>query len=206
MLFHFHYWTPFVEETERFYMNQGFRVTQRIGKHEGAFQEFNPPLGWDDFRERKILFRIVEMKRGAVNITFGFGKRVMFDHIGFLVSDDEKREICERARRLGWSVDDGERRTFLAAPYGFRIELQTHEDAVDSVDDGIRVTRMQIAVKQDGLEADLSHLLPHWRGGITSVVRETCALEEVTIDGLVESDVTDPNAVRIRTKESIRET
>jgi len=205
MLFHFHYWTPFVEETERFYMKQGFRVTQRIGKQEGAFQNFNPPLGWDDFREKKVLFRIVEMKRGAVNITFGFGKRVMFDHIGLLVSGDEKQEICERARHLGWDVDDGERRTFLTTPYGFRIELQTHEDAVDSMDDGIRITRMQIAVKQEGLEADLHRLLPNWQGNITSVVRETCTLVEVTIDGLVGRDVIDPNAVMIRTKDSVAE-
>ncbi|MDL5376130.1 hypothetical protein ACNOIU_08090 [Exiguobacterium mexicanum] len=63
MLFHYHMWTPFVEETERFYKQLGFQVTQRIGKHDGDFTAFNPPLDWDDFRHQHILFRIIEMKK-----------------------------------------------------------------------------------------------------------------------------------------------
>ncbi len=30
MLFHYHFWTPYVEETERFYLEQGFRISQRL--------------------------------------------------------------------------------------------------------------------------------------------------------------------------------
>ncbi|WP_255508311.1 hypothetical protein [Exiguobacterium sp. Helios] len=99
MLFHYHLWTPFVEETERFYQQLGFQVTQRIGRYEGAFTSFDPPLDWDDFREQPILFRIIEMKRGAINMTFGYGKKVMFDHIGFLVTEADRLQILGRAER-----------------------------------------------------------------------------------------------------------
>jgi len=38
MLFHYHFWTPYVEETEKFYEDNGFRISQRIGKYQGDFQ------------------------------------------------------------------------------------------------------------------------------------------------------------------------
>ncbi|MGE6256851.1 hypothetical protein ACQKCU_02900 [Heyndrickxia sporothermodurans] len=73
-----------------------------------------------------IMFRIVEVRKGIVNITFGFVKRVMFDHIGFLVSNEEKFKICKQTQLLYLHVEEGERRTFITTPYKFRIELQTH--------------------------------------------------------------------------------
>src|SRR5690348_8851720 len=99
MLFHYHFWTPHLEAMENFYVAQGFRVHQRLGKFKGEFQSFNPPLTWDDFREKNILFRIIEMKKDNINITFGYGKRVMFDHIGFIVPDKEKEIICHNAEQ-----------------------------------------------------------------------------------------------------------
>lgn len=86
LLFHYHFWTPHLEETEKFYVENGFRTSLRTGKYQGEYQTFNPPLEWDDFRNKPITFRIIEVRRGAMNITFGFGKKVMFDHIGFLVT------------------------------------------------------------------------------------------------------------------------
>lgn len=56
LLFHYHFWTPYVEETEKFYIENGFRVSLRTGKYKGDFQTFNPPLMWDDFREKKDNF------------------------------------------------------------------------------------------------------------------------------------------------------
>ncbi|MGP3739931.1 hypothetical protein ACTWKB_15990 [Bacillus sp. 4A_MP2] len=35
-LFHYHYWTPFVEETEKAYTSLGFEVKGRFAK-EGSF-------------------------------------------------------------------------------------------------------------------------------------------------------------------------
>ncbi|MDQ1145960.1 hypothetical protein QE429_002787 [Bacillus sp. SORGH_AS 510] len=90
MLFHYHFWTPNLEEMENFYLNQGFRVSQRLGKYKGEFQSFNPPLSWDEFREQGVLFRIIEMKKGNVNISFGFGKRC--DVRSYRFSRDRGRE------------------------------------------------------------------------------------------------------------------
>lgn len=49
-LFHYHYWTPFVEETEQAYTSLGFEVKGRFAK-EGSFP---PPQTWDDFREEAL--------------------------------------------------------------------------------------------------------------------------------------------------------
>lgn len=43
MLFHYHFWTPYVEETEKFYVDNGFRISQRIGRYQGEFQNFTHP-------------------------------------------------------------------------------------------------------------------------------------------------------------------
>ncbi len=106
-------------------MEQGFRVSLRAGKYDGEFQTFNPLLTWNDFREKEILFRIIEVRKGAVNITFGHGKKPVYDHIGYLVAKEQHDLICENARKAGWKVSVGERRTFLSTPYKFRVELQT---------------------------------------------------------------------------------
>lgn len=65
MLFHYHFWTLYVEETEKFYVKNSFRVSLRMGKDEGEFHTFNPPLTWDDFRHQAIQFRIIELGKGA---------------------------------------------------------------------------------------------------------------------------------------------
>ncbi|BBP87110.1 hypothetical protein BsIDN1_07280 [Bacillus safensis] len=73
-LFHYHYWTPFVEETEQTYRSLGFEVKGRFTK-DGAY---HPPLKWDDFREEQPTFRIIEMRKGQINITFGYSKKKSF--------------------------------------------------------------------------------------------------------------------------------
>lgn len=62
-LFHYHWWTDKVGEMEQFYYNLGFNVTLRLGNYNGEMVTFNPPLSWDDFRDKKITFKIVEMRR-----------------------------------------------------------------------------------------------------------------------------------------------
>ncbi|WP_251551095.1 hypothetical protein [Neobacillus muris] len=197
MLFHYHFWTPFVEETEKFYVDHGFRISQRIGKYQGDFQTFNPPLKWDDFREKKILFRIIEARKGAINITFGYGKRISFDHIGFLVSKTEQSEICENAAKMNWVVDQGERRTFIATPYHFRIELQTNKDAVDSLTAPINIQELLLTTKSTGLEKDLSLLFGHPVHTIKSVVGDVVTIKEAVFNDSFAEDLVDPNGVRI---------
>jgi len=197
VLFHYHFWTPFVEETERFYGSNGFRVSLRIGKHKGNFETFNPPLTWSDFREKNIVFRIIEMRKGAVNITFGYGKKIMFDHIGFLVSEEEHDRICHNANKMNWEVDIGDRRTFIAIPYGFRIELQMRKEVVDNVADDVKLHALKIATKTSGLERDLSFLFGKSISSISSVVGDEVTIQEAAIEGFLQTNAIDPNGVKI---------
>lgn len=200
MLFHYHFWTPYVEETEKFYTEKGFRISQRLGKYNGDFQMFNPPLEWDDFRERNILFRIIEVRKGTVNITFGFGKKVLFDHIGFLVSEEEKYNICENAEKMNWIVDRNERRTFITTPYNFRIELQTNLDVIDSLNNEIKLEKLNIVTKMEGLEMDLSNLFNKPIDNIISEVGNEVTIKEAVINGLLSKKSVDPNGVIIFNK------
>ena len=199
MLFHYHFWTPYVEETEKFYVDNGFRIFQRVGKYDGDFQSFNPPLTWNDFREKKILFRIVEVRKGNVNITFGYGKKIMFDHIGFLVSEKEQNKICENAERMNWEVNRGERRTFITTPYKFRIELQTNTDIIDSMTSNIKIKELKLEIKKIGLDNDLSILFSKTVINIVSEVGEKVTIKEATINEFLSSNVVDPNGVKIIT-------
>ncbi|GLF91785.1 hypothetical protein Saga11_30440 [Bacillus safensis] len=87
-LFHYHYWTPFVEETEQTYRSLGFEVKERFIK-DGAFHH---PLTWEDFREEHPTFRIIEMRKRH-------SKKVLFDHIGFLVSDEEYNQLLSSMKQ-----------------------------------------------------------------------------------------------------------
>lgn len=181
MLFHYHFWTPIVESMERFYHRLGFRVDQRIGRFEGKFQSFDPPLAWEDFKDKKILFRIIEMKKENINITFGYGKRTKFDHIGFLVSEEEKLLICQNAHVLNWKVELGERRSFISSPYGFSIELQTHRDTVDGDRVEENIMKMLISTLLEGLEENLNILFGREMKEVQSVKGEEVMLKEIGI-------------------------
>ncbi|MBC6973158.1 hypothetical protein H9I32_12455 [Bacillus sp. Xin] len=197
MLFHYHFWTPHLEEMENFYKKCGFRISTRIGKYNGEFQQFDPPLTWDDFRDKQILFRIIEARKGKINITFGYGKKVSFDHIGFLVSKEECETICKQAEKLHWKVDVGERRTFILTPYGFRIELQTHLDVIDyggSIDE---LQKVIMATKQTGLERDLSFLFRKEINSIETVRGNKTTLKHVYLRSFYLRKQTDPNGVEI---------
>ncbi|MFD3450212.1 hypothetical protein ACFDTO_37165 [Microbacteriaceae bacterium 4G12] len=197
MLFHYHFWTPFVEETETFYTNHGFHVSQRIGKYDGEFQKFNPPLTWDDFREKNILFRIIELKKGNINITLGYGKKIMFDHIGFLVSQQIHNEVCENAKKMNWEISIGERRTFIHTPYGFRIELQVNPDAIETLGDMEAIEKLKLETKRSSLEKDLEALFCKPIHSILSTVGDTVTIKEAVLKGFSPTNAIDPNGVKI---------
>ncbi|MEI5907379.1 hypothetical protein WAK64_09955 [Bacillus spongiae] len=129
-LFHYHWWTDKLEDMENFYHQLGFETTIRVGKYNGEMQTFHPPLKWDDFRDKGITFRIIEMVKGQTNITFGHGKKDMFDHIGLLVDETEYTEIMGKAKELNWRINEGDRRTFIFTPWHFKIELQKRNDVI----------------------------------------------------------------------------
>ncbi|MCM2986985.1 hypothetical protein MCZ36_12700 [Bacillus safensis] len=190
-LFHYHYWTPFVEETEQAYRSLGFEVKGRFTK-DGSF---HPPLTWDDFREEQPTFRIIEMRKGQINITFGYSKKVLFDHIGFLVSDEEYAQLLAQAKELNWPIQAGERRTFLSTPLRLRLELQRRTDVIETGTEALHA--MTIAVpdlsqtpKVDQLLSPL-HQPIHWQKG------EQLSLLNVIMTDDDGVDTTDPNGVHI---------
>ncbi|KUF26722.1 hypothetical protein MHZ96_04260 [Bacillus safensis] len=190
-LFHYHYWTPFVEETEQAYRSLGFEVKGRFTK-DGSF---HPPLTWDDFRYKQPTFRIIEMRKGQINITFGYSKKVLFDHIGFLVSNEEYDQLLAQAKELNWPVQEGERRTFLSTPLRLRLELQRRTDVIETGNDALHA--MTIAIpdlsqtpKVDQLLSPLNQPI-HWQKG------ERLSLLDVVMTDIDKMETIDPNGVHI---------
>ncbi|MBI1629860.1 hypothetical protein [Bacillus safensis] len=190
-LFHYHYWTPFVEETEQAYRSLGFEVKGRFTK-DGSF---HPPLTWDDFREEQPTFRIIEMRKGQINITFGYSKKVLFDHIGFLVSDEEYAQLLAQAKELNWPVQARERRTFLSTPLRLRLELQRRTDVIETGTDALHALTIAVpdlsqTPKVDQLLSPL-HQPIHWQKG------EQLSLLNVNMTDVDEMNTIDPNGVHI---------
>ncbi|QHE52887.1 VOC family protein [Pontibacillus sp. HMF3514] len=158
-LFHYHWWTDKPEEMERFYQKLGFETNLRVGNYKGEMQTFNPPLNWDDFRDKDVRFRIIQMVKGQTNITFGQGKRDIFDHIGILVNESEYFQMVDKAQELGWKVNEGERRTFISTPWKLKIELQKrHEVVTEEKHTYIKAMEILLPFSEEDLMS-LSYLL-----------------------------------------------
>ncbi|RBP02909.1 hypothetical protein [Rossellomorea aquimaris] len=178
-LFHYHWWTDKVEEMERFYLESGFKTTLRVGRYNGEMHTFNPPLNWEDFRDKNIRFRIIEMVKGQTNLTFGHGKRDMFDHIGFLVTEVEYSKVIERAEELKWKVNEGERRTFISTPWKFRIELQKRREVVtQEKQPSIQAMEIQMPFREDPalVSSLLNFELIEQTGGNVTIGNDECTL------------------------------
>lgn len=159
-LFHYHWWTGKVEEMEEFYEKYGFNVTLRVGRYKEKLEAFNPPLKWSDFGQKDITFRIIEMGKGQTNITFGYGKRDIFDHIGFLVNSAEYEQIIERANKMKWKVNEDERRTFVSTPWKAKIELQKRRDVVTE-ENHTSISQMEIHLPFDNVNPSIIGKLLH---------------------------------------------
>jgi hypothetical protein len=190
-LFHYHHWTDHVEETEIFYAENEFKLIGRFG----VGTNYHPPLGWDDFRKENPRIRIVEMRLGQVNVTFGQGKKTMFDHIGYLVNEKEHQDICKRAEKLGWHTNVGERRTFIGTPFKLKIELQTHEDAVEDGEESHHSLKITME------KSYAVHLLPDLFGrGVPELEITTgnrLSLAEAEIIAEKRKFMVDPNGVKL---------
>lgn len=181
-----------MEETERFYKAKGFRVAGRFGKN----RTFHPPLEWEDFRDQAPFLRIVEVRRGQVNITFGQGSKTMFDHIGWLVSKTEHDEICGRARKLGWNVNTNERRTFIGTPIRLRMELQQNMNAID--EGGCELRSLDVAVKNPRAAVKLPELLGRPLPELSFQEGKQLKLLQATLkDPISGQDAEDPNGVKL---------
>ncbi|MCM2990043.1 hypothetical protein M3580_12495 [Bacillus safensis] len=138
------------------------------------------------------------MRKGQINITFGYSKKILFDHIGFLVSNEEYDQLLAQAKVLNWPVQAGERRTFLSTPLRLRLELQRRTDVIETGNDALHA--MTIAVpnlihtpKVDQLLSPLNQPI-HWQKG------ERLSLLDVVMTDIDKMETIDPNGVHILKK------
>jgi ribosomal protein S18 acetylase RimI-like enzyme len=199
-LFHYHYWTPDVEEVEKCYETLGFSVVTRIGKVDGEFQQFNPPMRWDDFRSKKPIFRIIEMRKGKVNVTFGYGKKPIFDHLGILVLQEEYDGMCIQAKKMGWAVEEDERRTFIYTPYQMKVELQLRRDVVEERE--VYITNLHLVLPTQAAIQNMQNLLGEVKQ-IVYTLGVVTSVKQVYIEDTENYDLKDSNGLHIKSHQPI---
>lgn len=135
------------------------------------------------------------MRKGQINITFGYSKKVLFDHIGFLVSDEEYDQLLAQAKELNWPIQAGERRTFLSTPLRLRLELQRRTDVIETGTDAAHAMTIAVPDLSQTPKVDQSlsplHQPIHWQKG------ERLSLLDVNMTNVDEMNTIDPNGVHI---------
>ncbi|WP_312907657.1 hypothetical protein [Natronosalvus caseinilyticus] len=115
-LFHLHFNTPSVDEAANHLERAGLPLDQRFGSVRGESVSLEPT----DETPEGFRFKLQIHQRGGANVTLAPGRRPHFEHLGLIVPDFEA--ALERAESRGWSVRRNERRTFVMAPWEFRVE------------------------------------------------------------------------------------
>lgn len=124
-LFHLHFAVPDVPAAERALADAGLPPYRRFGRLDGerASLDADEPVP-DGFR-----LRLQNARTGAVDVTLAPGTRLQFDHLGVVVPD--VAAVVDRAEDVDWSArDSGGRRSFLATPWRFRVEVVDAAGAV----------------------------------------------------------------------------
>lgn len=125
-LFHLHYQVPNVAHAEAVLEASGLAPHRRYGHVGGESRS----LRADDPAPEGFRLRLQDVQRGIANVTIAPGPRLEFDHLGVLTADFDG--TLARARERGWYVNEGDHRTFLHAPWEFRVEIQPDNGAVAS--------------------------------------------------------------------------
>ncbi|WP_022794390.1 hypothetical protein [Marinococcus halotolerans] len=193
-LFHYHFWTTEIEETEAFYSTHGFEVVGRFALENYRIKRYDPPLAWDNFRDKGLTFRMIEMSLGQVRVTFGAGRMNTFGYFGYRVNREEHAGILRRAKEHGWGITKKERRTFLQPSTGPKIQLDRAEELpIGGKEEleSVLITSPEPYDSNDwqtvlGAEA----LVPAWQE------KRAFELEKVVIQGAEKMEtVQDPNGV-----------
>lgn len=136
-LFHYHLVTSRVREVEERYLAKlGFNLVARHGRLGEEPASFEPGVSWQKLDEIGFRLRLTELQRGAVNVVVQPGHWVVprVDHVGIALEEHEFQEVLSRASLLGRRVQDhGGRRTFIATPAGYRVEVHPPRDWIDDL-------------------------------------------------------------------------
>ena len=188
-LFHLHFQVPDVGYAQSVLTNCGLPLHRRYGRVDDRPRSFGP----DEAPPSRFQLRLQDAQRGTANVTIAPGPRLRFDHIGVLTASFD--DVLSRARDEGWYVDDGDRRTFLHTPWGFRVEVHPFDHRVASTlgSPGTgRFERVELAVANpgavrsslDGLLGPLDTLsIEGWQGNEPTVGRVRLAGAEVPANG-----------------------
>jgi hypothetical protein len=136
-LFHYHLVTSQVREVEERYLAKlGFGLVARHGRLGDEASSFEPGTSWQDLDRIGFRLRLTELQRGAVNVVVqpGHWDVPRVDHIGIALEEPEFREVLARAALLGRRVQEhGGRRTFIATPAGYRVEVHPPREWIEEL-------------------------------------------------------------------------
>jgi catechol 2,3-dioxygenase-like lactoylglutathione lyase family enzyme len=136
-LFHYHLVTSRIRETEERYLAKlGFALVARHGRVGEKPVSYEPGTSWEELDRLGFRLRLTELERGAVNVVVQPGHWTVprIDHVGVALEEDEFREVLGRATLLGRRVQEhGGRRTFVATPAGYRLEIHPPRDWIEQL-------------------------------------------------------------------------
>jgi catechol 2,3-dioxygenase-like lactoylglutathione lyase family enzyme len=166
-LFHYHLVTSRVREVEERYLAKlGFNLVARHGRLGEEPTSFEPGTSWEELDEMGFRLRLTELQRGAVNVVVQPGHWAVprVDHVGIAFEETEYREVLERASLLGRKVQDhGGRRTFIATPSGYRLEVHPPREWIEellAVRDELSLVELRLRADSPKAKADaLAELL-----------------------------------------------
>ena len=136
-LFHYHLVTSKLREVEERYLGKlGFELIARYGRVGEESAAFEPGVPWDELDRMGFRLRLTELQRGAVNVVVqpGHWDVPRVDHMGVALDEEEFRAVLGRATLLGRRVQEhGGRRTFLATPAGYRLEIHPPREWIEEL-------------------------------------------------------------------------
>lgn len=136
-LFHYHLVTSRVREVEERYLAKlGFNLVARHGRLGEEPLSFEPGTSWEELDEMGFRLRLTELQRGSVNVVVQPGHWAVprVDHVGIALEEGEYKAVLERASLLGRRVQEqGGRRTFIATPSGYRLEVHPPREWIDAL-------------------------------------------------------------------------
>ena len=181
-LFHYHLVTSKVRSLEARYVGKlGFELVGRYGWRGESSQWFEPGTGWEELDAMGFRLRLVEVRRGAVNVVLqpGHWDVPRVDHLGLALDHDEYDEVVERAGDLGLKVQDHPgKRTFIATDAGYRIEVHPPRDWIEATladAEDLRLTEIHLRAQD-----------PHEKAiALAEILELERANASVTVDGTV---------------------
>ena len=128
----------------------GFTLVARHGRVGEESTSFEPGRSWEELDRIGFKLRLSELERGAVNVVVQPGQWEVprLDHLGLVLSEDAFLETLERASERELRIQEhGGRRTFVATPAGFRLELHPPRAWIEDLlshDDELQISELHL--------------------------------------------------------------